>query len=152
MAYAAWSKRVLALLFDFVILLAMLGVAFGLSRLAHGGAALAVAITGYVIAGSINLYNKCVLMGRTGQTWGKRYFRIGLIREETGKPMGLWWAVLREIVHALDYLPAGVGFLRPIWDAKGQTFADKRMGTVAVDFPLTRPGSEPATAGAVSRR
>ena len=132
MAYAAWNKRVLALLFDLVIFVAMLLAVFAIGRLLHGTAALIFAVAGYTVAAAVNFYNKCVLMGRTGHTWGKRFFGFGLIRESTGRPMGLWRAIVRELAHTFDYVILGIGFLMPLWDAKGQTLADKLMKTVAV--------------------
>jgi uncharacterized RDD family membrane protein YckC len=140
-AHAAWSKRVLALLFDLVIFVAMLLAAFAGSKLLHGTAAAGFAIVGFTVAAAVNFYNKCVLMGRTGQTWGKRFFGFGLIREATGRPMGLWRAIVRELAHAFDYLILGIGFLMPLWDAKGQTVADKMMKTMAVDMTATPVGA-----------
>jgi uncharacterized RDD family membrane protein YckC len=134
--YATWGRRVVALLVDLAILLAMVAVVYGLSRLFHGTAAAWFAVIAYTIVAAVNFYNKCVRMGRSGQTWGKQLMGFGLIREQTGKPMGLWRAVVRELAHALDYFLLGIGFLLPLWDRKRQTFADKIMKTVAVDYSL----------------
>jgi uncharacterized RDD family membrane protein YckC len=148
MTYASWGKRAIALLIDLVILIAMLAIVFFSGRAGSGAAALWFAIVGYTIAASINVYNKCFRMGRSGQTWGKQAMAIGLVMEDTKRPMGFWRAVVRELAHAADY-GTGVGLLRPLWDAKGQTFADKMMKTVAVDYPL-RPAAVDAAAPRVA--
>lgn len=70
--------------------------------------------------------------GTTGQTPGKKMLGIRLISESTGQPIGFGAAFGRKLCHALDGLPCYVGFLWPLWDAKGQTFADKMVRTIVV--------------------
>jgi len=145
MVYAAWNRRVIALLLDLVLLIVMLLAVYAGAKLLSGTAALSFSIIGYTGVAAVNFYNKCVRMGRTGQTWGKQAMGFGLIRERTGRPMGLWWAVIRELAHAFDYLLLGIGFLLPLWSPKKQTIADRMMSTVAVVYP--RPSMVDTTAG-----
>jgi uncharacterized RDD family membrane protein YckC len=79
-------------------------------------------------------YNRWLLAGRTGQSWGKRVTAITLISEQTGQPIGPLNAFLRDLVHILDGI-AYVGYLWPIWDDKRQTFADMLMKTIVVLAP-----------------
>jgi len=75
------------------------------------------------------IYNRCILAGRTGQSWGKRVVGIHLLGEQTGRPIGGGLAFGRELAHVLDGF-LYIGYLWPLWYAKRQTFADKVCGTV----------------------
>jgi uncharacterized RDD family membrane protein YckC len=86
----------------------------------------------YLIALGLNIYNRWIQAGRTGQSWGKKALGIKLISEATGQPIGAGMAFGRDIVHLLDFLPCYIGYLWPLWDAKRQTFADKILSTVVV--------------------
>jgi uncharacterized RDD family membrane protein YckC len=77
-------------------------------------------------------YNRWVRGGRTGQTWGRRARGIRLVSEQTGRPIGVRLAFVRDLAHSLDALTWYIGFLLPIWDAKRQTLADKVMRTLVV--------------------
>jgi hypothetical protein len=80
-------------------------------------------------------YNRWVLQGRSGQSWGKQLLNTRLARADDGQPVGGTIALLRDLAHLLDALPCillPIGFLFPLWDAKRQTFADKIMNTVVV--------------------
>jgi len=81
------------------------------------------------------VYNRWVLQGRSGQSWGKQVMSIRLARADDGQAVGGAIALLRDLAHLLDALPCilfPIGFLWPIWDTKRQTFADKIMNTVVV--------------------
>jgi hypothetical protein len=57
---------------------------------------------------------------------------IRLVSEETGQPIGMLMAFVRDICHILDSLICYVGWLFPLWDAKRQTLADKIVKSVVV--------------------
>ncbi len=63
---------------------------------------------------------------------GKR--RTGLCRvlERNGEPVGPNMSFLRQLLHALDCLALGIGWLRSLWHPKRQTFADSILTTVVV--------------------
>jgi hypothetical protein len=79
------------------------------------------------------VYNRWVIGGRTGQTWGRKMVRIRLQSEETGEPIGIGRTIKRDFAHIVDGFPWGIGALWPLWDARRQTFADKTMNTVVVN-------------------
>ena len=79
-------------------------------------------------------YNRWLIAGRTGQSMGKRMLSTKLVAEVNGQPIGAVNAFLRDLLHILDGV-AYVGYLRPLWDAKRQTFSDMIMKTVVVDHP-----------------
>ncbi len=91
-------------------------------------------------------WNRWSTAGRTGRSWGKRVLRIALVAEVNGQPVGVGNAVLRDLLHLLDGL-ALVGLLRPLWDRKRQTFADKLMTTVVVADPVTPVAPPPDDRG-----
>jgi uncharacterized RDD family membrane protein YckC len=70
--------------------------------------------------------------GTTGQTIGKRLVNIRVVREADGQVLGFGGAFVRQLAHFLDGFACYIGYLWPLWDAKGQTFADKVMNTVVV--------------------
>jgi len=73
-----------------------------------------------------------IQVGKTGQSWGMRKVGIRCISESTGMPIGVGPAFLRLIFHVVDSLTLGIGWLRPSWDVKRQTFADTFAHTVVV--------------------
>jgi uncharacterized RDD family membrane protein YckC len=94
------------------------------------GPALAIAVLFWLATFGIAIYNRAILQGRTGQSWGKRIVKLRLLSENTGQPIGGGLAFVRDLAHVLDSLACYLGWLWPIWDAKRQTFADKVMRTV----------------------
>ncbi len=77
------------------------------------------------------IYNRFYLGGQ-GQSLGKRALGLRLLSEQTGQPIGMLNAFLRDICHFVDGIICFVGYLFPLWDAKRQTLADKIMHTVVV--------------------
>jgi uncharacterized RDD family membrane protein YckC len=123
--YANWGQRVGAALIDQVPAWVVYAVGFA----THTGV---IILLGGLIALGITIYNRWILAGRTGQSWGKKVLNIKLISESTGQPIGGGMAFARDIVHILDAIPCYIGYLWPLWDAKRQTFADKILSTVVV--------------------
>jgi RDD family len=70
--------------------------------------------------------------GKTGQTYGKSVVGTTLLLERTGRPVGGWLSIGRQILHIVDGIPCYIGYLWPLWDSKRQTFADKMVSTVVV--------------------
>lgn len=94
-------------------------------------AGIAAAWAGVLIYLVLWSWNRYVRQARTGQTIGKR--RQGLrVVDAHGRTPTAGRLVVRDLAHVLDILPACLGLLWPIWDRRGQTFADKVAGTVVV--------------------
>jgi uncharacterized RDD family membrane protein YckC len=134
MPYASWFSRVGAYLVDALITAIPIvvgggiGTAIGLDT----GAGKAVLIIFYVAGFVVAIYNRYILGGRTGQTWGRKALGIRLVSEEQGQPIGGGLTFVRDLAHIVDGIPCDIGYLWPLWDAKRQTFADKIMRTVVV--------------------
>jgi uncharacterized RDD family membrane protein YckC len=118
---AEWPQRAIASLIDGVIVLVPYYILLSMEAtlLALG------------VSTGLNVYFQ-YLHSQNGQTPGKKVMKIRLLREADGRPMGFASAIGRSILHIVDVLPCGVGFLWPIWDDKKQTFADKIMATVVI--------------------
>jgi uncharacterized RDD family membrane protein YckC len=85
----------------------------------------------FIVLGiALSGYNRWYLAGKTGQSWGKKAVGISLVDETTGQPIGAGKAFLRDLAHFLDSIICYIGWLFPLWDAKGQTLADKIVKTV----------------------
>ena len=135
---ANWPQRVGAYLIDnliasipgFLAIILFSGTQPGESPSA--GASL-VAFLLYLVSLGLWIYNRSILAGRTGQSWGKQVLNLRLVRMADGQPMGGGMAFLRDLLHILDALLCYLGFLWPLWDARRQTlFGDKIMNTVVL--------------------
>ncbi|HEY2960547.1 MAG TPA: RDD family protein [Actinomycetota bacterium] len=134
---ANWLQRVGAYLIDDLIGIVPV-VAIGLvagaisgdsGRLSGGaGALLGLA---YLASFVLWIYNRAILAGRTGQSWGKKALNLRLVRMADGQPLGGLLCFVRDIVHVLDGICL-IGYLFPLWDARRQTFADKIMNSVVL--------------------
>jgi uncharacterized RDD family membrane protein YckC len=137
-ALANWPQRVGAYLIDYLIaaipaflaLILFSGTQPG--ETANAGAVLVSSLL-YLVSLGIWIYNRAIMMGRTGQSWGKQVLNLRLVRMADGQPMGGGMAFVRDLLHILDALVCYLGFLWPIWDARRQClFSDKIMNTVVL--------------------
>ena len=121
--YASWGQRVLAYLIDIapIVILELIFV-----RLFALFLIVALASLGWTV------YNRWYQGGTTGQSLGKKVLNLRLVSEETGQPIGMLMAFVRDICHFIDGIICYVGYLFPLWDAKRQTIADKIVKTVVV--------------------
>ena len=133
---ANWPQRVGAYLIDGLIA----GIPAFLAAIlfnpdpgeSMSGASALVVFLLYLVSLGITVYNRWILQGRTGQSWGKQVLNLRLVRMSDGQPIGGGMAFVRDLAHFLDALPCYIGYLWPIWDARRQTFADKIMSTVVL--------------------
>ncbi len=121
--YASWIQRVGAYLIDVapIIILEIIFVRVTVIYWLIGLAGL-----GWTI------YNRWYQGGTTGQSLGKKVLNLRLVSEETGQPIGMLMAFVRDICHIIDGIICYIGFLFPLWDAKRQTLADKIVKTVVI--------------------
>ena len=137
--YAAWWQRALALLLDWLVTQAgalVAGLVLGIAAGASGATELdglesSARLAGFVAAMAVWLI-LAVITGVTGKSPGKAALGIKLVGDSTREPIGGVAAVGRWFAHLLDWLSLGIGWLFPLWDAKGQTFADKVVSSVVI--------------------
>jgi uncharacterized RDD family membrane protein YckC len=123
-AYANWGQRVLAYLVDVAPVVIVI---FVLARIS-----VALLVIGWLVGLGWSIYNRWYLGGTTGQSIGKKALNIRLVSEESGQPIGMLMAFVRDICHIVDSIICYIGYLFPLWDAKRQTIADKIVKTVVV--------------------
>ena len=124
--YASWIQRVGAYLID-VAPIIILEIIF--SRILVVYVLVLIASLGWTI------YNRWYQAGTTGQSLGKKVLKLRLVSEETGQPIGMLMAFVRDICHIIDSVICFIGYLFPLWDAKRQTIADKIVKTVVIPAP-----------------
>ncbi|GEK22473.1 RDD family protein [Cellulomonas xylanilytica] len=71
------------------------------------------------------------VQGWTGATPGKRVAGVAVVRASDGLPIGFLASAARVVAHLLDAI-LFIGYLRPLWSPRKQTFADSLVGTLAV--------------------
>ena len=97
---------------------------------------LCVSIGGLVIL--LILVNRLLLPAVTGWSLGRALFQIAVTRRDGCTPAP-WTLLLRDLAHLLDTASV-VGWLWPLWDSRGRTFADLLLRTeVRCIEPLKEP-------------
>lgn len=71
---------------------------------------------------------------RNGQAWSHHFLGLQVVDQYSNLPISGVRMGLREIAHCVDFVPCFIGFLWPLWDTKGQTFADKIMRTTMISI------------------
>jgi Mce-associated membrane protein len=141
--YATWQQRVVAAILDNAILA-------GVTWLALGAGITQPTLTpgyrpvGYRPVGDAAWPNDplilvpigalvvlLVLQALTGWTPGKLVVGIRVVRERSSGPAGWWTTLARWVLHLLDAILL-IGYLRPLWHAKRQTFADTIAHTLVL--------------------
>lgn len=137
--YAGWIERVVATVLDNAVLAGTAwltagpgapwpSLAPGLGGDAAEGFVVPELVQGWVLSAFAILV---ALQAWTGYTPGKLVMGIAVVREETSRPAGLVGTVLRLVAHLLDAILL-LGYLRPLWHPRRQTFADSLLSTVVV--------------------
>jgi uncharacterized RDD family membrane protein YckC len=129
---AEWPKRAGAYLIDWIgpfIVVAVVSVIIGAISDVLG---FLISTVGYLAALGWALYN-AYLAGQTGQSYGMQQFKIRLLKEADGQPIGGGMGIARAFINIVNSLPCYVGWLWPLWDPKKQTFTDKILATVVID-------------------
>ena len=82
--------------------------------------------------------NRLLLPTATGWTLGRAIFGIAVV-DRRGAPIGPWRLLARDLAHLLDTIPLFLGWLWPLIDRRGRTFADLLTGTEVVQMHGPRP-------------
>jgi len=116
-----------------IYVLAFILILIGASAGSGGGFALIMAgIVVLIFGGSVPIIVFTIQVGKTGQSWGMRRIGIRCVSEATGQPIGVGPAFVRYFLHIVDAITLFIGYLRPLWDPKHQTFADTFAHTIVV--------------------
>ena len=72
--------------------------------------------------------NRWVMPTITGWTLGRALFGIAVMKRD-GSPVGVLRLFIRDLAHLLDTAALFIGWLWPLWDRRGRTFADLLLRT-----------------------
>jgi uncharacterized RDD family membrane protein YckC len=128
---AEWPQRAIGGLIDFVGPLIVAYIVYFVAAAADSAILLILSVLVWLGAIGFAFYN-AYLNGKTGQSIGKKYAKLRVLKEQTGDVIGGGQGVLRYLCHVVDSAACGIGYLAPLFTAKKQTFADMIMGTVVV--------------------
>jgi Mce-associated membrane protein len=136
---AGWWARAGALAIDVLagasVVAAMLMI--GWSAPQHGWlwwlCMVVAALTVFAIA-----VNRLLLPTATGWSLGRAIFGIAVV-DRDGQPLGPWRLLVRDLAHLLDTVPLLLGWLWPLIDRRGRTFADILVGTEVHQVQGDRP-------------
>lgn len=92
--------------------------------------------------------NRLVLPVITGYSLGRRVFGIAVVAGGAGRAVGPWRLLLRDLAHLLDTVPLLLGWLWPLLDSRGRTFADLAARTEVRRVP--EPQRDVRGAGAIA--
>jgi uncharacterized RDD family membrane protein YckC len=127
---ASWPLRLAAGAIDYLPLILIID----LLGQAHAAA------LGFVIAAAAILANNVYMQGITGQSLGKRIVGIRLVTAVEDGPAsfrfvlpGVGRCLTRQLAHFLDSLVFYLGYFRPIWHRRRQTWADSIASTAVLD-------------------
>ena len=143
--YASWLSRVGANLLDGLVNFAVAiplvapGVAVLISTSDLGSPSplgIGLVVLGYLAVFVFAIWNFVIRQGRKGQTLGKTWLHIKVVRDANGEIPGVWLALGRYFLQSiLTPLTLYLNLLWPLWDAKKQTLHDKVCSTVVIRVP-----------------
>lgn len=138
---AGLLRRLLAALYDALVLLALWMLASALWLLASGGAAPPAGhlpFQGYLLAVAMLFF--CGFWSGPGRTLGMQSWRLRLVDAATGGHISPNQSLMRFLAALLAWAPAGLGVLWMLVDRDGLTVQDRLSGTRVVVEP--RPGKD----------
>jgi uncharacterized RDD family membrane protein YckC len=134
---ATYGQRVGGFLIDIGIPCGLLVVLLIAALVSRDVVVIGIVFPGAGIVGlAFLLWNSGYRQGRSGQSLGKSVLGTRLVSAHSGEPIGFVRSFGRQIVHLLDAIPLGLGYLWPLWDEHRQTFADKVCSTLVVQADL----------------
>ena len=134
---ASIGLRCGAFLLDYILTLLVLAVTVLLAyfvkrRLNLNEGANIVLLIGYLATAAVLFLNLIYFAERTGQSFGKRFIGIRIVRLDGRRPDYRDLALRHFVGYPLAILCACIGILWMIWDKKQQGWHDKLSGTLVV--------------------
>jgi Mce-associated membrane protein len=126
---ASWLARVGAFSVDVLLAVAVIATMALLTLSAPQRGWLWWVFTGAaVLVFVLMAVNRLVLPWLTGWSLGRALFGIA-VRKRDGSSAGLARLAARDLAHLLDTAALFIGWLWPLWDRRGRTFADLLLRT-----------------------
>ena len=134
---ASIGLRCGAFLLDYILTLLVLALTVLLAyfvkrRLSLAEGANVVLLIGYLFTAAVLFLNLVYFAERTGQSFGKRFIGIRIVRADGRRPDFRDLALRHFVGYPLALLCFGLGVLWMIWDRKQQGWHDKLSGTLVV--------------------
>jgi uncharacterized RDD family membrane protein YckC len=134
---ASIGLRCGAFLLDYILTLVVLAVTVLLAyffkrRLQFSEGANVVLLIGYLCTAAVLFLNLVYFAERTGQSFGKRFIGIRIVRADGRRPDYRDLALRHFIGYPLAIICGGLGILWMIWDRKQQGWHDKLSSTLVV--------------------
>lgn len=136
--YASWGRRAAAYLLDTLIVVAIVAAAlalgFGVAAVGGDAGALFLLLAIVSVIG-VPIFYYVYFVGKSGQTWARRWLDIRVQHARTGQPIGYGPAFGRYLItiaFGIFYIPLLVDYLWPLWDRHNQTLHDKVVSSVVV--------------------
>ncbi|MGH3586613.1 MAG: RDD family protein [Pseudonocardia sp.] len=134
---ATYGQRVGGFLIDIGIPGGLLAIVLIAALATKDVTVIGLVYPGAAVVGLVFLvWNSGYRQGRSGQSLGKSALGTRLVGMASGEPVGSARALGRQLLHLVDGIPLGLGFIWPLWDEQRQTFADKMCATMVVQADL----------------
>ncbi|MBS1691680.1 MAG: RDD family protein [Actinobacteria bacterium] len=125
----AWVARAGAFAIDVLLGLGVIATMVLLGLAAPRGGWLWWVFTGTAAAVFVAMVvNRLLLPTTTGWSLGRAVFGLRVVTR-SGGPAGVLRLLARDVAHLLDTAALFVGWLWPLWDRRGRTFADMLLRT-----------------------
>lgn len=136
---ATWSARAGAFVIDVLFGVGVVAVALLVwgSAPSRGLLWWTALLVGAVVLLAV-LVNRLLLPSATGWSLGRSVFGIAVL-DRDGEPVSPWRLLLRDVAHLLDTVPLLLGWLWPLLDSRGRTFADMLARTEVHRIDGARP-------------
>ena len=121
---ASWSVRAGAFAVDVLVPIGVLATALlvGWAAPLHGWLWWLCVAVGAAVFLTMAV-NRLLLPSITGWSLGRSLFGIAVVDRDRSRP-GPWRLLARDLAHLLDTVALFIGWLWPLWDSRGRTFAD----------------------------
>jgi len=137
-----YGRRALAfiidLLYELIVPIPVVTVAlFMLFFDSTRGLAIFLLILSALWLGLAGIFNRVILQGRRGSSWGKNHLKIKLVKAATREPIGFFLALLRWILAlVLGSVTGGllliIDLIAPAFSSQNQRILDRLLGTIVV--------------------
>ncbi|MFD4181280.1 RDD family protein [Rhodococcus sp. NPDC058514] len=103
------------------------------------GAGIAIMVAGILLALALLVWNMVFRQGNTGQTLGKKWLGISVVREADGRPLGPGMAFVRWLMLWFLGDLCFLNFLWPLWDPRHRCWHDMLLSSVVVKGAVAVP-------------
>lgn len=149
--YASWGSRFGAYLIDTLLSLVVGAIliipgiiwmiagatettdSYGTTTSAPAVGGLLLTLLGYGVVYVFGFWNQGWRQGETGQSLGKKFLNIKVVKLENGQYLGGGMGLLRFLLMAILGGACVLDYLWPLWDARKQTWHDMIVSTVVVE-------------------